>query len=384
MVLRGEARFGMDKKVVLLLLFVCIIPFVGYFLNPNLAYYDSYAFFGGSCGLNQSFIIPFVPCSVIAVKVVLLVSYTASIFSIAFFGEKVFGRDGWRVGFYSATLSPLLFQEFMKFENDFVGMTLVFVAFGLFGLYRASKSRLNKASALILLSVCCFFACFAWIGSFFGAFLIGLLLFGGIVFAVTPFLVYFKYLSMETFRWSFGNQLVAEEVIGSGIVPVMFLFWVIFDKPKKLLFPLATWTAFIIGFLKINLMVFAVPLLTLNFLNLEERKGLRSKKWFPNLIVVGLVFACVYAFFGFYASPTQADLDQIQQGIVLANDLNIPLYNDWEIGWQIEYFGHKTEYKASYPNPDYNNLPRPFLALSKEELPCKKIVGTIRKTFICD
>ena len=140
----------------------------------------------------------------------------------------------------------------------------------------------------------------------------------------------------------------------------------------------------IIGFLKINLMVFAIPLLALNFLNLETKKGLRNKKWFPNLIAVGLVFACVYAFFGFYASPTQADLDQIQQGIVLAEDLNVPLYNDWEIGWQVEYLGYPTKYKASYPNPDWNNLSKPFVALTKEELPCKKITGETRKTFICD
>ena len=136
----------MNRKEISILLFVTVIPFVGYLFNPLLAYGDSYAFLGGACGVNSEFVIPFVPCNVFVIKIILLLLYVVSVFAIAKFGESVVGEKlGWRVGLYSAALTPLLFQEALKFENDIFGWSLAFVGLMFFGYFIK-------------------FSCFNWVG----------------------------------------------------------------------------------------------------------------------------------------------------------------------------------------------------------------------------
>ena len=374
----------MNRRQVALLLFVCLVPFIGYFLNPNLAYTDSYAFLGGACGLNQNYFIPLVPCNVLAIKTILVGLYAVSIFSLAFFGEKVLGERGWRVGFYSATLSPLLFQLGMNFENDIFGWTLVFVGFALFGI--GFKEDKASEKAIYYFFGCCsaFLATFAWLGAYLGVLTLSLMWFPLLVLVIPTIFVWRDYIVHYFVQYLNPNQLVGEEMLGAGIVPVMFVFWVLYQKPKNLLFPLATWASFLIGVIKIKYMLFAIPLLMLNFVKFEQENAPHIKH-FPNLIVVGLVFACVFNIFGFFAAPTQQDFVQIENAIGLARDLNVPLYNDWSYGWWVEYKGYPTQYKASYPEPDYNNLVHPFVALTTQDLNCiKEFEQTNKKTYRCN
>jgi hypothetical protein len=373
----------MNRKQVALLLFVCVVPFIGYFFNPNLAYTDAYAFLGGACGLNQKYIIPLIPCNVLAIKTILVGLYAVSIFSLAFFGEKVLGERGWRVGFYSATLSPLLFQLGMNFENDIFGWSLVFVGFALFGIGFKENKASEKAIYYFLGCCSAFLGTFAWLGAYLGVLTLSLMWLPLLLLVIPTIFVWRDYIVNYFLQYLNPNQLVGEETLGAGIVPVMFVFWVLYQKPKNLLFPLATWASFLIGVIKIKYMLFAIPLLMLNFVKFEQENAPHIKH-FPNLIVVGLVFACVFNIFGFFAAPTQQDFVQIENAIELANDLNVPLYNDWSYGWWVEYKGYTTQYKASYPEPDYNNLPRPFVALTTQELACSKIKEQAsKKTFIC-
>lgn len=343
----------MDKKNACLLLFVCVVPFIGYFLNPFLAYYDSYAFLSGACGLfeGNSYLLPLAFCNHFLNKLILLGLYVVSIFCVAFFGEKVYDKQlGWRVGLYSATLTPLFFQEAMKFENDIFGWTLVFVGFSLFGLAYASTKRQHKLLWGIIAWCACIFAILFWQASFLGALIIGLMW--------LPLLV----LSMPTIFLSFWdlinhallNRGIGEEQFGAGIVPVMIMFFPLLSKPRNTKFFLATWFAFAVGFIKIRFMLFAIPLLALNFLHFEQRMGKKWKRW-PNMKVVCCGLAMAFFFIGFFSTPNIYDMNQMESAIALAEDNNILLYNDWEVGWQITYLGYDTNYRASFPDPDYNN-----------------------------
>jgi len=334
--------------------------------------------------LNQNYIIPLVPCNILIIKTILVGLYILSVFSIAFFGEKVIKENGWRVGFYSATLTPLLFQEAMKFENDIFGWALIFLSFAVFSLSLNRQNKLIKAICIILATSIAILSTFIWLGSYFGVLYLGLMFFPILVFVIPPFVIYITAVFDYFLKSIFSNQIVSEEMVGAGIIPVMFIFWVLYSSPKKLIYPLATWTSFIIGFIKIKYMLLAIPFLALNFVKFEnEHKHL--KHW-PNLIFVGLAFTCFFNLLSFNAAPTIEQFNTIDSAIMLANDSNMPLYNDWKFGWWLEYKGQTTEYKASFPDPDYNNLTRPFIAISSDNLTnsgCAIYYESNPSIFIC-
>ena len=145
----------MDRKHFFLLLIVTLIPFVGYFLNPLVAGFDSYAFVSQVCGntvpgnlgseLFKSFLLPLFPCNFLVIKVVLFLAYFAAILGIAFWAEQAVGKErGWKVAFVSATISPLLFFEALKFENDIFGWALSFIGLWLIFRFFNRKSKVYK------------------------------------------------------------------------------------------------------------------------------------------------------------------------------------------------------------------------------------------------
>ena len=53
---------------------------------------------------------------------------------IYFFGKYWFKEKAYLLPIYFATLTPLIFIEVLRFENDFFGWGLAFVALGLFSI----------------------------------------------------------------------------------------------------------------------------------------------------------------------------------------------------------------------------------------------------------
>ena len=70
--------------------------------------------------------------------------------------------------------------------------------------------------------------------------------------------------------------------------------------------------------------------------------------------------------------PTEKDLAGVKDFVKLC-DFNIKCVNDWSVGWWVTAYGGATQYKASPPDPDYNQLTRPFLALTVNSLDCNLI-----------
>jgi hypothetical protein len=129
-------------------------------------------------------------------------------------------------------------------------------------------------------------------------------------------------------------------------------------------------------------MLFAIPFLALGLVVFED-KYKKKFKHFPDLTKIAIAFSIAFCFLGFYAAPTQTQFDTINQAYVLSEELDIPIYNDWKYGWWIIYNGYDTNFKASYPNPDYNNLQKPFVALTSKDLNCQYIDYNEPAIFIC-
>ncbi len=370
----------MNRNQLYILLFVTIIPFIGYLFNPLLAYGDSYAFLGGACGINSSFVIPFVPCNIFVIKLILLCLYVVSIFAIAKFGESVVGEKlGWRVGLYSAALTPLLFQEALKFENDIFGWSLAFVGLMLIGIGVKETNVRDKAEYMFLGIVAILFSSLAWEGTLLLLFAMSLSVFFLLVLSIPIFLIKFNMLIGYLLNNFTNANPISEEVIGAGMIPMMFLFPAILDIPKK--WKLTGWVLFVIGFIKIKYMLFAIPFLALGMVKFEEKYS--NIKHFPNLIYIAITFSVVFSFMGLWTAPTLEQFDNIDNAFLLAEDLNVPIYNDWSYGWWIKYLGHDTNFVSSYPDPDYNNLSRPYVAISSIDLNCEVFLDGRPAVFIC-
>jgi len=373
-----------------LLFVVCLIPFIGYFANPLLAGFDSYAFASEVCGhgvedslgseLFKSLLFVF-PCNFFLIKVVLFIVYFIAIVALALWGEEVLGKErGWLVGFVSATISPLLFFEALKFENDIFGWSLSFVALCLlfkgFSLVKWHEKRVKGVMCIILGLGACFLAFLCYLPSL-------LVLLGvGLVSVYTIFLAFLAGVvllqNVPMFREPINGiqALVSEEMIASGIPWIAFFLPFIWDIPKK--YKLPTIVLLGTGFVKAKVMLFAVPWLALGLVEADAK--FKDKRWWPNLVVVGLVFCVAFSFMAYFTVPTTQNFADIKEVIQLSQDNNYPLYNDWSYGWWVWYNGYETNYKAFYPDPDYNNLPKPYLAYTDTNLPCTQLK---EKVFIC-
>ena len=383
----------MKFKYVALLFVVCLIPFMGYFLNPNLAFNDSYAFLSSVCGVEdvggdlgsfvfKDFLLPLFPCNVLFIKFVLFLTYFSCILLIGLFAENIVGSGkGWKVAFVSATLSPLLFFEAMKFENDIFGW--LFCLLGLWCISFLANGKVYSLSSKVLYTlvacVCLFFASLLYLPSVLIAVVYCFLVWWVVPIVIIPIM----YVLNDAFVYLFlTNRGVSEEMIGYGLPWIVFLFPFIMDVPKKLRIP--TIILLIIGFFKTKFMFFVVPFLSFGVVEFYEKY--KTERWCPNLFFVGFCFLFAYSFLAFTTSPTQSEMNQVSSSIVLANDLNVPLYNDWDLGWWVTFKGYPTIYKACFPDPDWNKLETPYVALTRIDLNCEQVLlqDNKLKVFRCD
>lgn len=140
----------------------------------------------------------------------------------------------------------------------------------------------------------------------------------------------------------------------------------------------------LLGVLKSKYMFLAVPLLLMGLMAKEDQKPLAFKREIFGVKEIPVMFVCLmlgvgWFFMGLNMYPTQSDLEEMKSAIKLSKDNNVILYNDWGDGWILVSLGYNTEYKSSYPNPDWNKLQRPFIAWSKTEiLDCNKVTKKIQ------
>ena len=381
-----------------LLVLVASIPSVTLLLRGLVWGSDSFAFWSVSCGnvlyansLSSPvwFVVAIqniVNCNLIVLAFLMFLFYFLALLGLYFFGKNFVEKEVWRFPFYVALLTPLFFVEVLRFENDFFGWSLALIGLGVFSLALTKKSII-----LFALSGCCmlfsyqlwqpsiFFIVLAW-------FLVpisSLFKYVGVLVSLLSILLPKTSYVVGSFTNGIGLNSVAEEIPLVGLVFVLHILHLY----KKIPFPLIYYGIFLLllGALKSKYMFLAVPLLVLGVLLKQQKEGLSFKKTLFGVKEIPVLYVCLilgigYFFMGLNMYPTTLDLNEMSYAIKLSRDQNVMLYNDWGDGWTFVSLGYDTNYKISYPNPDWNNLPKPFVAWSKEKIEgCVKVSKHIQQ-----
>lgn len=206
----------------------------------------------------------------------------------------------------------------------------------------------------------------------FNVYLVGLVLVG--------FLLVFPYL-LHSFSQGIGVNAVSEEIPLVGLVFVLHIlhYW------RKIPYPFTVYGVLLLGLgcLKAKYMFLATPFLIAGLFDKYLREGLHIPKL--GIHNIPLIPVAVFLLVGWvvmvqFAYPTLSDMSEMKQAIDMHEQTGIPFYNDWGDGWAFVSLGFDTNYKISYPNPDWNNLEKPFLAYTKEELfGCLKLTKKIQQ-----
>lgn len=354
---------------------------------------DSFAFYAATCGkpvlhqLSSPFFAQFLPllnCNFFFISFVMFLFSGLAVFGLYLFFRN-FENKYWseRLVLYSLTLTPLVFFEFMRFENDLFGWSIAFFGLGL-STWLFTHNKKVLGTLIWLLSA--FISSIIWLPSIIIMLLAGFLidydntpkkavLWLGIM---TCFLIILPYL-FGSIRFT---NLIAEEIPLVGLIFVLHIlhFWKWI--PKKLFVP--GLLLLILGAVKAKYMFLATPFLLLGLIQKEKKEGLYFRgdliptTFFVILLGVGWFFT------GLQLEPSYQELSEIQTLIDLSEDENIPIYNEWDSGWYFVYLGYDTNFKASWPNPDWNSIVgKHFVYSKKREMPCGVVQG-LDHSYLCN
>jgi hypothetical protein len=164
-----------------------------------------------------------------------------------------------------------------------------------------------------------------------------------------------------------------------GILPIFFLF---LYKNKKIL--LSTIILLIICFFNAQFIILLLPFATIGacyaFKMLETKKAYSQINLLKVLSIICLIG---FGFMVLLQSPTQNDWAAIDKGIEAATDNNLKLYNDWETGYWILFKGFDTNSFGGGSNPNYFDINKPFVALTKEYLDCNILFKLSYNIYLC-
>jgi 4-amino-4-deoxy-L-arabinose transferase-like glycosyltransferase len=281
-------------------------------------------------------------------------------------------------------LCPLLFVEFLRFENQLYSFCLAFASLGL---YLTSQNSSKKVTWLILCVITALIALSLWTASILVLFLIvlvtelpkkyqtGLLVLGIAIGTI----IYWKYM-FNSFKMILFQpmNLIGEEIPLIGLVFIIHLITFVKYVPRKYLpYTIILW---FIGLVKVKFLFLATPFLSIGLIKKDLLMGIFIGKDKLNLYPIAIIGLCGMIVLSFFLYPTQANVLEVQQAIKLAEDNNLELRNDWGDGWLVTWQGKYTPYKISNnANPDLNG--KGFVAYTNKDLnECKKINT---KTYLC-
>lgn len=329
----------MNFKHFFIIFLACSTVFFPYFLRENFVDYDSYYFLSKICKpdfeLFEVGLVPplalltinALPCDFFLIKALLFLLFLSSTLIISFMGELFDKKNGWMAGLF-AFFSPFIFRLHLKIENDSFAFPLIFLAIYFFLKHLESQKPLD-----FFLSV--FFIFFAT--GFWGA---ALYLPFGFMFSTFHFLalslVFSVFFGPQLLSNALPNALVAENNPIGSLFSIIFYLPALFliQKDKKMGAIL-----FLTGFGLVNpkFLVLSLPLLCVVMIQFVQKK---PSLLFPAKIVIGILILgfSVSWFFGGY-EPTPVEWNTVQFAVDLAKDSNQTLYNDWSLGWIVEWMG---------------------------------------------
>jgi hypothetical protein len=376
-----------------LFILVGLAPAIALLLRGIVWGSDSFAFWSVSCGQSQYagmlsspawfvwFIQEVINCNFVSLVFFMAVFYFLALFGLYMVGKRLFARQALLLPIVVGSLTPLFFLEALRFENDFFGWSLGFLALGLFLVFLERKNYL-------VLSLGCIIASFS-IGLWFPSIFIILIAFFCLdipqkhknivvgIGVIASLVLFWSYLT-NSFTQILTGNLIGEEIPLIGLIFILHIahYWNKIPQP----FTFYGLILLLIGLIKSKYMFLATPFLIMSLLQKHLTTGLSIPKL--QIPTLPLIPICFFLLIGWivmiqFAYPTQTDLNEIQQAINLSKDLNIPLYNDWGSGWMFVSLGYDTNYKSSIPQPDWNNLSKPYIAYSKYKIGCESITTKI-------
>ena len=370
----------LEKKHIAILFIACLVSTTPYFFRYEFFGGDSYFYLnyvchhtgwdlGNKSKLEKS-IMDFVPCNIFYIKLMQMFLLFATVIIIGFIGELFFDKLGWLAGLFSAGFSPALLQIILKFENDMFAMPLLALSF-YFYFYSTKHTWFSKK--WIMGTVLCIL--FLFLSSLlFKLTTYSLFIFAAenIVFLLISFTAII--LMPESLTMLSPNFGVDELMPIIGIISIGFLIFGAIKLFKKKETSISTLLLVLQGRFYI-FVPFLWSLSVVNLIQFVESKS-KYKNVFKNIMIVW----CFIGLLGlgyittFYA-PSPDDIILAELSAHKALDTNTILLNDWGLGWVIINSGYDTNYKAMYPQPDYNNFVAPAYLFKN------KLIDTNRK---CD
>jgi len=353
------------------------VPFSLYTLfRTDLRGFDSYAFLSQACGNFTiestppiaNFVLSFIPCNILAIKVCLFLLFFLSLCGIAHLGSLYSPKKGWLAALFSF-LSPSLFFEATKFENDQFAIPILVWAAYFF--YRARKTGHRRwdfyAIALVL------FAAGFWHGSVYWL----------IAFALSSIVFLFPGLAAFTIFWrgvissSLPKELIVESQAWNGLGMVGFLF-VGFALIPTVMFPQAI-AFFILMLLQVKFAWFLMPLLSVGAMLFYANEKLDKTYWSRQakgiMVVASLCLVVVWGFALQGHPPHSYQWEAVEYAISQSEDGEI--YNDWNLGYWVVF-------KGGTPSQFGGGTQLPFgagIVLTRRELQCRKL-KTFKELFV--
>lgn len=365
------------------LLLLALFAFVGVFFRGDLFGFDAYA--GWACvkGISCTYLVsqPFaialfqlLPDSLIVFKWVMFASFFLALIPVFLLVKHFFEeRVAWLVTFCVVGLSPIFVFGFGQFENELFAYPFLFWALYLV----VQKSWWKKVLSVVLVGVAAGF----WAPS-----LLWLIPLSVLWLPVFVLLVTGTFWAWNNILLYFGVGQALEQTFLGGVyqffgyllvIPFFFL-----TKNKRLLVAGASMLFFALVSPKV--VVLAVPFVAIGIAELikllEERgKSINFLLYLSFFCLIGVNIAF------FMQSPMSSDWVFVGEAVKISQDQNLVLIADWSYDyWVVIYTNKKLPYDSQYEKR-YNEITPPFIALTKQELPCellKEEVTAIRRRAI--
>lgn len=358
----------LNKKQILIILALCIVPFLFYFARPDLFGTDTYYFYAVACGnakassipLISEFVFSVMPCDFNAFKITSFLLLVSAVLIVSFMGSLFNKEFGWLAGVF-LFLNSLTVLEFARLEDDTLAYPFLFAAMMLFLLgIRESKNAYKLcALGLVLLSG------LIWKGAF--VYLVGFSLSftPALIVLILVFFFVIKNLS-GAINAFYTNFEVLENLPIIGLAYQLFLL-IGFLGVKAFFVVQLVFFAFL-AFINAKFGVHLSPILALGLVFVIQKVFARPEiKAFPEhpvrkwLVPVVLIYAFVIAgatgWLILNQFPTASQTEAVQFAVEQSGNVNMS--NDWSYGyWIIAYGGETRTFGGGWPIYNDSNVNR--------------------------
>jgi hypothetical protein len=365
-----------DKLKYISFLAVLVIPSFLFLIRPSFIEYDSYSslnylcngnYYDNSTIPNQIFkvFLDILPCDEFVIKLFILLLFYFSILCLYWLGEQYAKGIGWHVVLF-CSMSGIIFQYFLRFENELLAVPLIFIGLGLFIKYLNKEGFFLCWLSMAVLAI----NCLIWPGTIYLMFFLALG-WGMVNFTIFPVFGIVIYKLSDFVSAALPNYKVSENnpLVGLSLsLPFVLL------QGLKMEFPIARLSIplMILGIINPKFFILALPLLGISvYLYLKNNQYMKIGIIFALTLCLVNAVSIVGIFSNEY-SPKNNDVLASKEIVEYSATYNKAITNDWDLGHIIHYYGGKTEEYAGYKGNDLNNL-TDVLILTKKDINCSII-----------